>query len=214
MTSETDPFTLLLPEGEEPNEWNDKLASIGHLTLEYYKGDVNAIAPDQINPHHTNIILSPALGNPVDQVEALKPLVEQSSCELGRIISVVHCDQIEAHKQLGAWYDACIHFSDVCLINRGAATTNKFVQDFIDHYKENHIPCLFELVFKKGLKNPGLVLEAQARRISLYFEPDEDQWLDDEDEDFESQEEDPYMIKLPSGIREKWIPDIRAILGA
>ena len=59
MTSETDPFTLLLPEGEEPNEWNDKLAGIGHLTLEYYKGDVNAIAPDQINPHHTNIILSP-----------------------------------------------------------------------------------------------------------------------------------------------------------
>ena len=88
-----------------------------------------------------------------------------------------------------------------------------FVQDFIDRYKDKHFPCLFEVIGKKGIKNPGLILEPQARRISLFFEPAEDAWLDDEDdEDWEGPQEDPYMIRLPSGHREKWIPDIASIL--
>ena len=213
LASETDPFTLHLAKEESANEWDEKLAALDHVTIESYSGDISQISKDQFNPHHTNFIVAPGLASPVDQVEALKTLVEQSSCELGRVITVVHCDQLEAHKKLQSWYDACIHFSDVCLINRGVETTNQFVQDVIDRYKEQQFPCLFEQVFKKGIKNPGLVLEPQARRISLYFEPEEDAWLDDEDdEDWEGPTEDPYMVRIASGSREKWVPDIKAIL--
>lgn len=213
LATESDPFTLHIEEQEKPNEWDDKLSALNHVTIEPYKGGVSQITTDQINPQHTNLIIAPGLANPVDQNEALKTLVEQSSCELGRVISVVQCDQLEAHKKLQSWYDACIHFSDVCLINRGADTTNQFVQDVIDRYKEQQFPCLFEQVFKKGIKNPGLILEPQARRISLYFEPEEDAWLDDEDdEDWEGPTEDPYMVRIASGSREKWVPDVAAIL--
>jgi hypothetical protein len=212
LACEGDPFTLIIPEGESPNEWDEKLSAIDHVTIEQYQGGIDSITPDQINPHHTNVILSPGLANPVDQVEALKPLVENSGCQLGRIITIANCEQLEIHKKLFGWYDACVHFSDVCLINRGPKTTNQFVQNFIDRYKDNHIPCLFEQVPKHGVKNPGLVLEPQARRISLYFEPEEEQWLDEEDDDWEEPKEDPYIARLPSGTREKWIVDINSIL--
>ena len=86
------------------------------------------------------------------------------------------------------------------------------IQDFIDRYKDNHFPCLFETVSKGRVKNPGLILEPQARRMSLYFEPEEDHWLDDEDEEFEGPTEDPYLVRLPSGKREKWLHDVQSIL--
>ena len=87
------------------------------------------------------------------------------------------------------------------------------MQDFVDRYKGNHFPCLIEATRKGRVKNPGLILEPQARRISLYFDPEEDKWLDDDDE-WEDEEDalvDPYLAKLPSGIRVKRIPDIQAM---
>ena len=213
LASADDPFTLHFEKNEEPNEWSEKLTELDHVSIETYEGGVGDIQASDVNPQHTNLIIAPGLASPVDQVEAFKTLVDHSPCELGRVITVVHCDQLTAHAQLQSWYDACIHFSDVCILNRSAETTNQFVQDFIDRYKTKHFPVLFEKVFKKGIKNPGLLLEPEARRISLFFEPEEDAWLDDEDDDaWEGPEEDPYMIRLPSGNREKWVPDIVAIL--
>lgn len=213
LASESDPFTLLLPEDEGPNEWSEKLAAMEHVTIERFAKQVSDIEAEQINPHHTNIILASGSANPVDQVEALKPLIENTACELGRIITVVNCAQLEAHHDLLAWNDACIHFSDACLIQRGPDTSNQFVQDFMDRYQHHRIPCYFEYFGKKGIKNPEQVLEPQARRLSLYFEPAEDQWLDDEDEDFEEAPEDPYLARHPSGSRKKWIPEVEGILG-
>lgn len=213
LASESDPFTLLLPQDDAPNEWSKKLETLPNVTIKYYSKHVSDISADQFNPQHTNIILTSGLVNPVDQVEDLKPLIEASSCELGRIITVVNCAQLEAHHELLAWYDACLHFSDACLIQRGPNTSNQFVQDFLDRYKHHHIPCYFESFGKKGIKNPELVLEPQARRISLYFEPSEDRWLDDEDEaEFEEEAVDPYLARHPSGIRKKWLPDLESIL--
>lgn len=211
LASADDTFTLLTPAGESPSEWDGKLASIPHTTHETYPGQVDSITKDQMNPQDTILILSPGRANPVDQVEAMKPLLEKTGYELGRIITVAHLGLLEANHSLQAWYDACIHFSDVCLINRSPETTNHFIQDFIDHYEKQHFPCLFELVSKGGIKNPELILEPQARRISLYFEPDADQWLDEDDDDFEEPLEDPYMEKLPSGFRKKRIPDIETL---
>lgn len=213
LASETDPFTLHLQESEKPNEWAEKLAELDHVTLEPYTGEVSDIQASNINPQHTNLVVAPGLSNPVDQVEAFKTLVEHSSCDLGRVITVVHCDQLTKHPKLLSWYDACIHFSDACIIHRSMETSNQAVQDFIDRYKDKQFPILFETVFKKGIKNPGLILDPEARRISLFFEPEEDAWLDDEDDDaWDGPEEDPYMVRIASGSREKWVPDIESIL--
>ena len=213
LASKSDPITIHFSASENKNEWQEKLAELEHLDVETYSDEVASLDPQNINPQHTNLIVAPGLSNPVDQVEAFKDIVDQCPCELGRVITVAHCDQLSAHSQLLSWYDACIHFSDVCILNRSAETTNQFVQDVIDRYKDKHFPVLFEIVFKKGIKNPGLVLEPQARRISLFFEPDEDAWLDDEDDDdWEGPQEDPYMVRIASGSREKWVPDIEAIL--
>lgn len=207
------PFTLLRESDEQLNEWDEKISDNSNVTIETYPIDVASIATDQLNPDHTNIILTPGRQNPVDQLEALPPLLEASDCGLSRIITVTHCDLLESHDHLQAWYDACIHFSDVCLINRGSETTNQFVQDFMDRYKAKHYPCLFETTKKGRVKNPSLILESQPRRMSLFFEPAEDSWLDDEDdEDWEGPVEDPYIEKLVSGQRKKRIPDIQAIL--
>ncbi len=211
--TEDNPFTILREAGEERNEWDEKMAAHDHVTIETFETYVASIATDQLNPNHTNIILTPGKQNPVDQLEALPPLLEASDCGLSRIITVVHCGLLETHDHLQTWYDGCIHFSDVCLINRGPETSNQFVQDFLDRYKAKHIPCLFDQTKKGRIKNPGLILESEPRRMSLFFEPAEDAWLDDEDdEDEEGPVEDPYIEKLVSGQRKKKLPDIAAIL--
>lgn len=213
LAAEPDPFTILISESETPNDWQVKFSELDNVTLEMFSGETNSIQTDHLNSSHTNVvILAPGLANPIDQVEALKTLIQQVNCDLGRILTVAHCDQLQAHNQLFSWYDACIHFSDVCLINRGAETTNQFVQNFINRYKKQHFPCLFETTRKGSIKNPGLILEPQARRISLYFEPEEDRWLDKEEDWDENSHLDPYLKRLPSGSRAKWIPDIQAIL--
>ena len=212
VAKEEDPFTVLVSTGETPNDWTDKIRDTASVTIELYEDGVDDIASDQLNPHHINLILTPGNADPVDQVEALKPLLEPSGCHIGRIITIVDCDLLKAHNKLETWYDACIHFSDACIIHRSPEMPNQFVQDFIDRYKDKQYPCLFETVSKGRIKNPGLILEPQARRISLYFEPEEDLWLDSDDEEWEEPQEDPYMVRLPSGKREKWLHDVQSIL--
>ncbi len=213
LASESGPFTVLISESETSNDWQVKLSELDNVTIELFLGETGTIKPEHLNPHHTNVILSLGLANPVDQVEAMKLLFEQVNCDLGRILTVVHCDQLESHKQLFSWYDACIHFSDACLVNRGNETTNQFVQNFINRYEEQHFPCLFETTRGGSVKNPGLILEPQARRISLYFEPKEDRWLDEEqDWDDDESSVDPYIQRLAGGSRAKWIPEIQTIL--
>ena len=126
LATEDDPFTLHLSENDDANEWQEKCAGLEHVTLELYAEDLSKLDPANINPQHTNLIVAPGLSNPVDQVEAFKSLVEQCPCELGRLITVANCDQLKQHPQLQSWYDACIHFSDVCILNRSSETTKPY----------------------------------------------------------------------------------------
>jgi hypothetical protein len=212
VATEEYPFTILRESGETLNEWDEKMAGLPHVTIETYDGEVASIATDQLNPHQQNIILSPGRENPVDQVEALMPLLEASGCRLSRIITIIHCDLLEAHKHMQSWYDACIHFSDACLINRGLETSNQFVKDLTDRFRANHIPCVIEQTKKGRVSNPSLILEPQVRRISHFFDLNDD-WIEDEDEeDDEGPKEDPYIEKMVNGNRGKWLPDISKIL--
>ena len=35
-----------------------------------------------------------------------------------------------------AWYDACVHFSDVVLLQRREGVANKWVSDFLKHHED------------------------------------------------------------------------------
>ena len=165
--------------------------------------------------------------NPVDQVEAFRAWLASSGAELARIFCVVDCQFVHREPKLLAWYDACIHFSDAVLLNRRHDVPNKWMSDFIDRFRSQHIPCLVEYVKAGRVKNPALLLEPQARRMSLAFDEDavvlppgvviEDETDEEDDDDAgerspddgdEPPGEDPYFQRKPGGRRVREIPDI------
>ncbi|OAM87147.1 hypothetical protein OH491_01105 [Termitidicoccus mucosus] len=167
--------------------------------------------------------------NPVEQVEALKPWLVEVGGELARILCVVNCQLAEAHRELGAWYEACIHFSDVVLLTKREGVANKWMSDFQERFKKLYYPCVFEFVKNGRVKNPALVLVPEARRMSHHFDGPEWETVDGEDietgvesdegevepdsEDVEIVEKvDPYFERRAGGQRVKVIPDIRKFI--
>ncbi len=164
--------------------------------------------------------------NPVEQIEVFKPWLEAQGGELARVLCIVDCQRAEKNPPLLAWYEACVHFADVVLLNRRDGVENKWLSDFQTHFKKQFLPCLFELVKAGRLKNPALVLVPEARRMSHYFDAEQD-WIFtdaegdviDEDEETEGDEEieatpeeDPYFARDAAGRRVKKLPDIAKFL--
>jgi hypothetical protein len=171
--------------------------------------------------------LSDGRQNPVDQIETFKTWLEAQGGELGRIICVVDCRLAEKHPPLLAWYEACVHFSDVVLLTHREGVANKWLSEFRLHFDKQFYPCLFELVKDARVKNPALVLDPLARRMTHVFDA-EQEWIFtdekgeeiDEDEEAEGEkdveaklEEDPYFVRDATLRRVKKIPDIRKFLG-
>jgi len=169
--------------------------------------------------------------NPVDQIEAFKAWLAAQGAELARILCVVHCQLAEKHPQLRAWYDACLHFSDVALLTRRDGVDNKWISDFRARIASEFGPCLVEFIKKGRVHNPALVIEPQARRISHYFDedadwvfsnadgeeidPEDEEAVDDEEEFSAAVAEDPYMERRAGGTRRvRELPDIAKFLGA
>ena len=164
--------------------------------------------------------------NPVDQLEVCKAWLEAQGGELGRIFCVVNCALAEQHPPLLAWYEACVHFSDVVLLTRREGVANKWLSDFRAHFDNLFYPCLFELVKAGRVKNPALVLDPLARRMSHAFDAEQEWVFTDsdgdeieEDEESEGEEEvevtaavDPYFVRDMAQRREKKIPDIAKFL--
>jgi hypothetical protein len=165
--------------------------------------------------------------NPVDQIEVFRAWVEAQGGELARIFCIINCQLAEKNPPLLAWYEACVHFSDVVLLNRREGVANKWLSEFLTHFKKQYYPCLFETVKAGRVKNPALVLEPQARRMTHVFdeepnwvftnsegeEIDEQEETDDEEEEIEAKpEEDPYFERRHGGRRLKEIPNIADFL--
>lgn len=165
--------------------------------------------------------------NPVDQIEVFRSWLEAQGGELARVVCVVHCALVEKNPALLSWFEACVHFSDVVLLNRREGVANKWVSDFLKHFEAQFMPCLFETVKAGRVRNPQLVLDPQARRLSHAFDG-EDTWIfrdaegeeideqdevEDEDEVEATQEEEPYFGRDAAGRRQKRIPDIGKYLG-
>ncbi|HEX2101951.1 MAG TPA: hypothetical protein VHF69_14860 [Candidatus Synoicihabitans sp.] len=203
---------VLLAENELPAEIDARLPEVWRWRL--VEGTIVAELP----PDATHVFfVVDGRANPIDQIEALKPWLGGSGLELARVVCVVSCRLAEAHPPLLTWYDACVHFSDVVLLNRREGVGNKWFSDFRARYDDQFLPCLIEVVKAGRVKNPALVLEPEARRLSHYFD-DEAEWAiegDDEDEVAEGDEEvtaapveDPYLQRRAGGRRVKEIPDV------
>ncbi|HVS52669.1 MAG TPA: hypothetical protein VHD62_09960 [Opitutaceae bacterium] len=163
--------------------------------------------------------------NPVDQIEAFKAWLEAQGGELARVLCVVNCRLAEKNPSLLAWFEACVHFADVVLLNRRDGVDNKWLGHFQAHFKKQFYPCVFEFVKDGRVKNPALVLEPQALRMTHVFDEEQDlvftdstgeeideQEDSDEEEIEATPEEDPYFARRNGGRRVREIPDIAQFL--
>jgi len=218
-----EPAAVLLAAGETASDCDAKLPAISRWN---WLADVNAIDAELPEGAARVFFISDGRGDLADQVEAFKPWLASQGGELARVLSVVDCQLAEKNPPLLAWFEACIHFSDVVLLTRREGVANKWLSGFLRHFTDQFYPCVFELVKGGRVKNPALVIEPQARRMSHYFE-DEQEWIvtgedgelvDDTDEP-EGDEEvtaapevDPYFARDAAGRRAKRLPDIAKFL--
>lgn len=203
------------PTNETASDFDAEIESLENTQVvdwELAKGKVKhgpiSAAPEKV------FFLAPGEADPADVAEALKSWIDHNNCELGRIITVVHCSFLAEKPESRAWFEACIHFSDVVLLGRREGTENKWIRSFQEAYRKACAPCLIELVSKGKAKNPAAVLEPQARRLSLYFDellPIEEDEFDDEEKP-EDTKADRYIERNESGQRCYPIPDIRKCL--
>ncbi len=221
---------VLLSENEAPDERDAKLGSILRWR---WRGEGGLEMPEGATDGATHVFfVTDGRANPVDQLEAFKAWLERSGAVLARVFTVVNCQLAEKHKPLIAWYEACIHFSDVVLLTKREGVANKWMSDFQAIFKDRFYPCLFELVKGGRVKNPPLLLEPEARRMSHLF--DEPDWVvdgvdaeemietgeDDAEEGTKLNEEvevtqavDPYLERRLGGRRVIEIPDVAKFLG-
>lgn len=225
---------LILPAGEPENE-ADRNTGAATTSRMRWDAELKALFADAppADATHVFILLDGTL-DPVDQLEAIKPWLAAHELSVARILTVVHCQLAEKHPALKTWFDACIHFSDIVLLNRREGVANKWMSDFRRAYEEQCMPCLFELVKAGKVKNPAMLLDPTARRLSQFFDPSEWDDLDLEGVEIgESDDEEgenirpidkneldpddqppvePYLERRQGGRRVIELPDIRRYL--
>ncbi|HEY3756238.1 MAG TPA: GTP-binding protein [Opitutaceae bacterium] len=216
--SEGEKAGVILSEGEPAADPDARLAELSAVSRwKWVAAGILAAEPPTGVSHI--FFVSSGLTDPIDQIEAFKTWLAAQRLELARTICVVDCKLAEAHPQMLAWFDGCIHFSDVVLLNRREGVANKWMSDFQERYRSQAYPCVFEMVRDDKVKNPALILEPRALRISHVFDEeldwtvvgksDDDETSEGEEEVEVALEEDPYFARLNGGRRIKELPDIR-----
>ena len=216
--------TVLLAENEKPSPYDEQIQAPHTVTSIswHFSPEGEIIANPLPDEGETLFFITNGRLNPVDQIEALSAWISKNDLQVARTLSVINCKLCEKKSALNAWYEACIHFSDVVLLNKRESVPNNWVRDFIQHFEKNYYPCLFEFVKKGRVSNPAKVLYPEPRRLSLIFD-DEDsenakvhsEIMIEKDIAYENDElveDDPYLKRLPDGRRAKMIPDIRDYL--
>jgi len=214
---------VLLADTEVPDGFETKLGAVAR----WHWNDAGTI-DGAFSPDAARIFfVSDGRRNPVEQCEAFRPWVEAQGGEIARVLCVVNCALAEKNPPLLAWFDACVHFADVVLLSRREGVANKWLSDFQEHYRAQFMPCLFEFVKHGRVKNPALVLDPVARRMTHAFDAEQD-WIfkdadgdvieedevtDDDEEEIEAiPEVDPYFVRDAANRRAKKIPDIAKFL--
>ena len=213
---------VLLAEREQPDPADAKLAALGNTEVRRWKWTPPELPAMEIPDGTTVFFLADSRTSPIDQLEALKPWLEQQGVELARVFCTVDCQLAEKQPVLRQWFDGVIHFADVVFLTRREGVANKWLSDFIKHFKDEYFPCHFVQVKAKGdLANPPLLLDPTPRRVTQYFDEGESigdiegletDDLEDDDEDTGLLPEDSYFIRDRSGRREKELPDVTKFL--
>jgi len=212
---------VLLAESEAADPADAKLAALVNAEVRRWTWTEPALPPVEGLDGATVFFIADSLVSPMDQLEALKPWLEEHGATLARIFCVVDCQLAEKQPVLRQWFDACIHFADVVFLTRREGLANKWLSDFIGHFKDQHFPCHFVQVKTKGdLTTPLVWLDPTVRRVSQYFDEGETYEIEGlETDDEEEDEEDtgllppePYFVRLSSGRRAKEVPDVRDYL--
>lgn len=220
---------VLVAASEPADAADERLAGLPHVEVRRWQWDGKKLPEIELPEGATVFFLADSQASPIDQIEALKPWLAQHGLALARLFTVVDCQLAEKQPVLRQWFDACIHFSDVVFLTRREGVANKWLSEFVRHYKEEFFPCHFVQVKTKGdLPTPLVWLDPAARRVSQYFEDDYVDLSDivietgddeaEEGEAVEPGEEDgiippePYFVRQRSGRREKEVPDLRDFL--
>ena len=203
------------PEEEIGSSFDEQIEALKNVRIVDWKlsrtkikhGPIKA-APEKL------FFLASGTDDPTDIAEALKVWTEGNHCQIARILTVVHCAFLSENESAQPWFDACIHFSDIVLLNRREEVNHKWVRNFELRYKKQFCPARFLLVKKGRVANPLEVLEPETRRKSLYF----DELISIEEDEFEDSElpedkkPDKYIERLENGQRAFRVPDIRKFL--
>jgi hypothetical protein len=212
---------VLLADREAADPADEKLAALANAEVRRWTWTEPALPQVEGLAGATVFFIADSLASPMDQLEALKPWLEEHGATLARVFCVVDCQLAEKQPVLRQWFDACIHFADVVFLTRREGLANKWLSDFISHFKDQHFPCHFVQVKTKGdLTTPLVWLDPTARRVSQYFDEGESYVIEGlETDDEEDDEEDtgllppePYFVRLTSGRRDKELPDLRDYL--
>jgi hypothetical protein len=218
---EGDRAAVLLAESEVPDDFEARLPRITRWA--WREDRIEGVLPGDV----TRIFfIADGRQNPVEQIESLKVWLDAQGGQVARTICLVNCQLAEKNPPLLAWYEACVHFSDVVLLNKREGVENKWLSGFLTYFKKRFYPCLFEQVKGGRVHNPALILDPQARRMSHVFDEEQD-WVFtdaageeiDEQEETEGEEEveakpeeDPYFVRDAAGRRAKRLPDIAKFL--
>jgi hypothetical protein len=212
---------VLLAENEAPDPQDGKLAALANAEVRRWTWTAPEISVIELPAAATVFLVADPLASPIDQLEALKPWLVAQGRELARIFCVVDCQLAEKNPVLRQWFDAIIHFADVVFLTRREGLANKWLSDFIKHFKDQRFPCHFVQVKTKGdLATPLVWLDPTARRVTQYFDEGEtaieieglETDDDDDEEDTGLLPPEPYFIRQTSGRRDKELPDIREFL--
>jgi hypothetical protein len=216
---------VLLSESEKPDPADDQLAQLAHVEVQRWKWEGPELPRFKLPATATVFLVADPLASPIDQVEALQPWLAAQGRELARVFCCVDCQLAEKQPVLMQWFEACIRFADVVFLTNRTGVANKWMSDFVQHFKSQFFPCLFIQVKKGDLPNPALVLDPTPRRLTQYFEEgaefsnlviETDDEEDEEEEDAEANglpEPEPYFERLLNGHRVKEVPDLRDFLG-
>lgn len=211
FTSESSSI-VLLPEAEIPHPLDSELAQTTTTCAWEWNNGLFTLQEDLPPEVETVFLVADSDLDPADQIEATKSFLGLRDLALGRILTLVHCGLAEAKPELIPWYQGCIHFSDVALLNRRENVSQKWIREFQDGFRQEYFPCFFELVKKGCVENSLHVLDPTPRRLSLFFEEDDETLVEENSGTPDLPIEDPYLAKYPSGHRCKPLPDAKSIL--
>jgi hypothetical protein len=207
--NEEDTPAVLLASGERPGAFDEKLPTVGRWSV----GPGLSIELELPSNASHIFIVADGRKDPVDQIEALKGWLNDRAIQMALVLCVVDCGLAEKNTRLFSWFEACIYFSDLILLNHREGVSNKWMGDFREKFAKKFYPCLFEFVKKGRVENPSLVLAPVARRMSHVF--DEQEWIvadedeEESDDDVEMKpEEDPYFERRNGGRRVHELPNI------